>query len=957
VEQPPSPVQIDLEAVLNAPTPGVPNQDDPVWRLTPDPGRRFFALPLILHPQQQPVELDGNLVGIRSGRFIAFQLPTEQGPRLEQQVADQLRITAPLPEGVTFRPSLLFRSAILGPAGDLSWRIDRNIPSAQVNDNKNLFLFKIRLDQLQQYDPGKPPHLTRSQGEEQRTFNERRRQEELLWRAKADLFRELRRLALAAPEDLSLPPPLAAGGASSDPTPPAAHRVLAIIDQPERQAFLVLNQPPLEEWTVKFDDLDALRRLAKPHSANQEVDKQLEADALIAGGLLRLKHPLSQRLVAHAVATGNLAGVAGSDDPTHHLLSALLGGDDVLARRETVHALVAVHPPTPVTIDLLHQAAITLDPATRLVALRGLLQIESAQPEQTAKLADAVGALLADPDGPDVGETLDLIFDVTTARPELTALFIAGRIEFAKLPQARRAQAVGHCLQRAGRDPLANAWVQLQLLGSSDPAVVRATLELLSRARVREVGPNAGPAPFAELARLALRRAFGPGTSQAQGFSPAPGSPPAALPPTLQLSQRLALDSPRHPLFRSLASGDPQWRDVAWNALSAFSPRIGPRSDALTPAPGNAPAPGSASATGSESTTAITPGMFPGFAAAAAVLPPADLPGAWDLLLQLAASQRPGPIPIVAFIARAADADPARAAWALVSLMIDADAPLAVAAMRQLQLSRLDLEPTFLALTPERRFAFAQRLYRLQRPLEASAFVGLLRYEPLAEKLARWFAQHAADRSLPTGKQWARQVESDDVLLEAALSTDKDIALAAAAALALGVGGDEIAGAELARVFAQVNLRNTDALRLEWQNAQHAIFLDQLHQRTGSYRLELILFKPPAPAPGTAPSSPANLGMGTTLTLGTVELVADGPNIALGARSLSLAPLAERIGIRMERLTELKNFPNPEVADLPLELVDPQALDLPLQDDDAFAGQVRLPDARTLRVQLTPVSQ
>src|SRR5690606_28256932 len=87
-----------------------------------------------------------------------------------------------------------------------------------------------------------------------------------------------------------------------------------------------------------------------------------------------------------------------------------------------------------------------------------------------------------DPNGPDAGLVLQAIAEgVPDLSGQAGPTFTTG-INFDSLPDERRDQAIAYAIRGAGQRQLAAAWLNHRLLGSSNQATVRRTLELLSRA-------------------------------------------------------------------------------------------------------------------------------------------------------------------------------------------------------------------------------------------------------------------------------------------------------------------------------------------------------------------------------------------------------------------------------------------------------------------------------------------
>src|SRR5690606_34348115 len=103
------------------------------------------------------------------------------------------------------------------------------------------------------------------------------------------------------------------------------------------------------------------------------------------------------------------------------------------------------------------------DPTMQLVSLRGLLTAEIADPQQAQELITSANQMLADPNGPPPGDVLAAIIE--TVKPQTLEAMTHG-IEFERMPDARRAEAIAQVIAAAPTQPLAAAWLDLKLLGS-----------------------------------------------------------------------------------------------------------------------------------------------------------------------------------------------------------------------------------------------------------------------------------------------------------------------------------------------------------------------------------------------------------------------------------------------------------------------------------------------------------
>lgn len=703
-------------------------------------------------------------------------------------------------------------------------------------------------------------------------------------------------------------------------------------------------------WQISFQTLDLLRQTAMGQGAGG--DDRLEYDgyqriARLQQVATNESHPLTHRLIAHALSSAAMVGQAQPNDPLFRLIKTLIRSEDQQARLVVIEDLAATFPQTMATAMLLREAWPHMNPALQLVALRGVFQ---GDPSQVHTMVASANQVLTAESGPDAGKVLDQIVANVGTRPDIMTMFIHGlRIE--GLPPERRDQAIAFIIHSAGTEPLAGAWLKHRLLGSNDPTLVRRTLELLGQA-------DTGSAALSPIASGVGRLVFGP-----------PSHPPGAR-PSPKLSGPIPLDSTNHGLFRVLNSGDPEIRALGWAALSSFVISDGPIEGSP---PGEW--------TGE-------PGFWgrgdPGHRSQSSQTQP-DQAERYVLIMDAALGEEKIPWQLAGFLAQ--QPNPQQAARALVTLVLTDDPAAPDQAARALVGLPQGLGPALAGLSRTDRARFGARLYKAVTG-ESPGVVGLLAEDDQQGTTVAWFAGQVSAGTLPQDAEWAAVYSSEDELLMRAGSTDPELASGAAAALVASAGGDAQDSSELASAFATQTDRSTGALRDAWHQAKRQIYARRLAQSAGSYRLlvllrgevQTILAAAPEAVPGTemgympgGPNDPRNRGflqrppvpvqrgvepteapVSARINLGVVELVVDDQEVRLGNNAVTIEVPQERLAIRILNPGELKNFENRQLAQLPLEdLVNP--LDLLPQRGGAWGGQDRLRDGRTLEVVLEPI--
>src|SRR5690606_11802462 len=133
------------------------------------------------------------------------------------------------------------------------------------------------------------------------------------------------------------------------------------------------------------------------------------------------------------------------------------------------------------------------------------------------------------------------------------------------------------------------------------------------------------------------------------------------------------------------------------------------------------------------------------------------------------------------------------------------------------------------------------------------------------------------------------------------------------------VGGDDQQAQEVARKFDLITQRNADGARPEWQIERRRILAERIRAAAGDYDLKLRLFTPPDPA-APPPADDAPLGEPVeTIDLGAASLVVEGDGLVMASKTLALSSTPDQFALRIEKLSELKNFTGERVSQLPLE--------------------------------------
>ncbi len=825
--------------------------------------------------------------------------------------------------------------------GGVAWEVSRVFSGGTVAAGQEPYKLLLDSQRLREMQPQRPERMVREAGEDPRTFNLRRRDVEQVYRDEAEAFRELGQRVRSLPTrfEMGLPP-----------------TVWAVYEINTNSGGFTIQRGDQPAWTVRFEDWEMLRSLAGgSFGRGGGGDGQWSADQLRTltrlTAMARDPQPWNQRMLATAVSRSGLAARATPGDAAFKLLEALLQSPEVAARNRVAYTLATTDPATPAIAALLGDAARQhAEPTIALAALRARLAVDlgAASDPRGARGAGGAGegltrainsanTLLADqtPAAPAadlvIRELLMATAPATTSHggetSEVDAAIAAG-LRFEGLSPPRFDAAVAGLLRAAERRPGAvGAVLNRQLLGSSDAAIVRRSLELLARADA----PSPVIQPLARALRQWITTPPPPEASDA-------AKPPQAAPLDLTLTVGIPLDSANHSLFKYLNSGDPVLRRLGWQVLRHFE---------LT----DQAAGGGRSGAGAERDDAALDPL--------------------TLIMNAAFSRPDTPASLVRFLVR--QPDQARTTEPLLSVVRRGDVSASRRASRALLGSGRELGQALTALSPGDRAMFANRMYdRLGTGPEPVA--DLLRDDQgPGRQLITWFGKAVSEGALPPAAAWGQEVRDVSELYRLAVGQDDALAHGAIAALTAMAGGDrDLQYRMIDRFKQQRKTLDTAGMGEAWAKARQDIYIGRLAAAAGDYRLTMIVEGRTPREGGAGLPEHEVLGRDAAaqasrddraraagseaqrVTLGVITLQADGRSLGFSGGTPALSVPEDRLALRIASPSQLKNFPNVELKPLPLEGVT-EPLDLLPQDRGAWRGSVTLPDGRTFALLMEPI--
>ncbi|MEM9883229.1 MAG: hypothetical protein AAF800_09965 [Planctomycetota bacterium] len=918
----------------------------PVWSLSANPGRRLVQLPMRVEAGEAAGVIGDPPVDFAGGRFLGWTVSapgSSDGEGVRGRSSDDyLDLTALLAELDAPAPRRPARAAAAGGAAGaaegaprvtreltvipaagrgvadrVAWDLDRSVPNGTLRSGDAPYLLLLDRDRLRAKEPARPGRLTRNQGESTRDFAMRRRESDAQYRAEASVYRDLTRSVRGLPDRFEQPLP---------------ETVWAVFEVSAFGDGWSLRGHPAGPWEMRFDDWDLLTKLARSGRGGGAAtgDGRFSAEEFetleVLDRLARQDHPWTQRLLAEAVASSGYAGRAAEGGPAYSVLDRLLRSDDPVARNRTVYTLVQVTPATPAAASLLAAAAPRRgEPAFQLAALRAQLSEQLARDAGPVGVAGAVRVandLLRDPDGPDAGLIVRQLLAMVPEGADADAAVIGG-VRFDGMPAPRFDAAVAAALRAAGRRPgVVGGWLNRQLLGANDPAVVDRTLALLERA--------GAPAPTVGPAAAALRRlVFGPTEAQAQAEAGAEAPPVSDL----TLTAGLPLDSANHAIFRLLNSGDPELRRRGWLVLRHFE---------LTDSGG--------ASTADDALDPLT------------------------MIVNAGLGQAATPPTLVSFLDR--QPERARADGPLVRVVLRGDPMASRRASRALRGSERALGPVLSSLSADDRALFAQRVYDALGD-GPEPVTGLMRADPVSGNrrgrgpgaVVAWFGRALAGGELPTAEAWAAAAGGERGLMPAAVGRDEALAHGALAGLTASAGGDRAVQFQMIERFkVRRTTQTAEAFAETWGGAKQDIYRQRLRGAAGEYRLVIVVTGDAAEVDGRARDAVLGVDPGVAAAqreaaardvtrrtvLGVTELRVTGQALRFTSGLPALSVPTDRLAIRVNEPGQLKSYPAEALKELPLdEMKEP--LDLLPHEDGAWVGEMTLPDGRGFTLVMEPL--
>ena len=284
----------------------------------------------------------------------------------------------------------------------------------------------------------------------------------------------------------------------------------------------------------------------------------------------------------------------------------------------------------------------------------------------------------------------------------------------------------------------------------------------------------------------------------------------------------------------------------------------------------------------------------------------ANLQGMFDRIGALAARQGSTPRELVMFLRNHAPGDQVNTALALV--VLQANATAAAEAAHWLLAHRADISAAINRMNYREREAFVVRLYEgVGR--SAPSVVGLLRSRADDNPLPNWFTEQVRTGELPDDAAWGEAYGGERALLPLVVSSDDDLAVAAAAGLMHSIRTDTAQAPAFVAQCKALEDQSYDALKAQWDAYSKEAIQRRIAAASGDYRVMLVIQEKAS-------------GVENRIDLGIVQLAASGAAVQFANQPMSMRMVPGRMAIELTTPAELANFPTDALDFIPIDEVD-----------------------------------
>ncbi len=880
---------LDMLYILTSPEVDAKSIDDNIWTFANTSGKKLIQVPIKITGVEKDTKFDASTFKLRGGTFVCYRMGSvaDRGPASASSADKQFESTLPLDV------PWVARSFIAKKNGKITWPMERAIVSGSVKDQDKLYAFKIKNELLQKRQP-EPVKVVKQQGESSATFYARQNEENIRYTNASKEYQRLSKQVRELPVEFEADTP---------------NRIWLVFDISASAREFNLDGPAPLPWTLTFDQFNNIRDAvlrpvvpAKDASGQVVIKGDLTNQISTYAAIITAnpEQPFNARAAAYALSLLKLSSYMKTGDPIFNLYEQILASKDSAATKAAIKDLATTFPPTQATAALIKRAGSLIEVGTQIEVLKGTFRnINSANMATTGmEVVTRINSTLQTADTKDCNLILDEVFASTKEYPALIPYIVSGA-QFESMPDKRLEDVIIKIVERAPSDKLALGWLNSRLLGSVDQKVQRKTLEVINAADIGNRMVN-------QVADQGLSAVFGQPSNQ--------GSKSQL---SVKLEAPLPILSSNDAIFRVLQAGDTKIKSLAWDALPRFA--------VVAVGPGD-----SKESAGDEATQRTR------------------VEGIYRQLQDITFSQTATPPQIVDFMVK--QDNPSITVMMLGNVILKGSEKASVAATKAIMNSRgaYPLDAYMMSLSYGDRQGLAKHIYENKIGLDPLV-TPLMRQRIDNNPLVAWFGREVSRGVLPPVSAWATQYQNENVLLEATVSQENDLALAATAALVLNAGGDERVIRDLAQKFRLSPDQSVAALKSVWLEGKRTINAAKLAKIAGNFKL-LLKVGGSTPKLEDPPLAPI-----TEIDLGIVNVQVNGTEVTLATKNLTLSSL-DIYAIGLENPSELKNFKNEALGKLPLESAT-KAIDLIGMPNGTFVGKFTLNSNQDVQVILTPAGQ
>lgn len=893
--------------------------EDAVWQVPSVPGRQLVMVPLLVGPSDQPVVLDASsslrLVG---GRLVAWLLevdPSSISPVMEPQEWERWKSSWPatgqLPAvaGVAAGGDVprMMRKLVRLPDGRWSWELERAIAGASLKEQADQLYVYKIKPDLLDRKLPAKPKIDPPPAGESREAKAARLQK---LQQEVDQYRQQEK-AIGQMKLLAirLPERFVA---------PAWGRAWAVLEVRSGFSDWTLEGPSPLPWKINLSAWQTLRGL-KPGDGS--------GNGRSSGGIFGWTGGAGDsQVMVQLQAIRELT--QSPNHPLNHRMAAQALADSGLLVKASKG-------------DMAYQSALAIfdgpDSPAKQLLVRKLFQPPAGELEVAIALAES--ALQSD-------DPLLLMALVESLGAKSASTQESSRLSDRDVKLAMLLRASQRLMAWPSEPPLLELMQQLVQVSQDHPlwlAKLAGDLPLLTRSMPpkRQAGVIGQVIHLAQLQAPLAERWLD--EQLLNGQSATAAQIRLTLTELAQAAQErspqglIRLDSVRHGLLTCLSSSDASTAALAWRALACFT---------LAGENPSGRATASSAAANGEILSAI---------------------------MQSAWKQKSLPSSLGTFLSHLPDSPWTTAALMQVAAYGPQDSSSAAAKLLltgSASGSSRRLDGAILLIGPPERYALAARLYGWQhQPVPTAAFLLLDRHP--RSPVAIWFAGQLMAGRLPEASAWLAGGGGQANLLPYLWSSDANLALGAASALAASVDGSDEQAKTFLADLRQSNNQSPEYAQAQWHRFRHSLLMQRLAKADGYYRLIIRLWASDpreSLAGGSAlsgagemaphPSAKAAQGPLMQQSLGVIRLFADGQSVRLANQAINVSVPSDMLALRIEKPVDLKNLNNAQVARLPLEKLSGPIDLLPVEQvggGGGWLGQVVLTDGQRLELFLQPM--